>query len=130
MSDNEPTLFDAEPFRVELPDPARLTPQQLLTIRQKERISRGVHPLAHTADTGPLKLGPEGMTCGDCKHRVPAANRSYPKCHYGAAERLVPNAGRAVTRVHYPRVSSSAQTDCRKSWPACTDFEPKEDGRG
>jgi hypothetical protein len=125
---DEPTLFDAEPYRVELPEPVKLSRQQLLTISQRERISRGVHPLAHTAGTGRLMLGPAGSTCGDCKHRSPGQNGSWPKCRFGAVERLDPYVGRAVKRTRWPRVNSSAETDCRAWWPACTDFEPKGPG--
>jgi hypothetical protein len=127
----EPTLFDPTPYRVELPEPAKLSRQQLLTISQRERIARGVHPLAHTAGTGRLMLGPAGPTCGDCKHRSPASGPgTYPKCHFGKRERLEPYAGRAITRTVYPRVDSSAATDCRKWWPCCTDFAPRETTSG
>lgn len=119
---SEPTLFDTEPYEVE---PTKLSRQQLLTIGQREKISRGFHPLSHTAGTGRLKLGPAGPTCGDCEFRTVGHNRAYPKCVFGKQERLQAYVGRAVKRPVYPRVDSSISTDCRKWWPACTDFQAK-----
>lgn len=126
------SLFDTEPYRRD-PIPARSEPEQLsagrrLTLRQKRDIERGWHPLSKVNPGGGLKLAPAGTgTCGGCRFREPSANRSYPKCLHGAYEESGVNSeGRPYTLTRYPRVASSAQTDCRAWWPACTDFEPRE----
>lgn len=75
----------------------------------------GLHPLSTTLRKS-LKIGP-AETCGTCRfcqpldRDVPVSQTSY-KCWYRQGER--------VTRGH--------ATDIRKSWPACTDWMPRDRG--
>lgn len=84
--------------------------------RQAEAIQHGQHPLAVTLRIDlPLLVATPTRTCGDCRHRKPGA---YPKCMW--------RPGDSGT---YPRISHGPGTDCRKSWPACRDFQPKGGAR-
>ena len=82
---------DVEPEPVE-----KLSADRRRTIRQREDIARGVHPLTKRP------LLPGVHTCGDCVHRVHETNRrhSWPKCDLTS-------------------MSWSAASDCRAWWPAC-----------
>lgn len=108
---NEPTLFEGyEPVP---PDPVeKLSAGRRLTIRQREAVEAGIHPL--TKDRTRPDLG----TCGDCRFR--STNYSYPKCTYGMtySPSGVPRGGIYMT--HGPA------TDCRAWWPACKRFEPAD----
>lgn len=73
------------------------------TLRQKEAIERGDHPLG----LGAVRVG---VTCGECVHRIFTSgngNWMYPKCEM-----------KGVT--HGPA------TDCRAWWPGCPKFEAKK----
>jgi len=119
-------LFDAEEYRRPLPPkPEKLSAGRRLTIRQQQDIARGWHPLSHTTRDG-LKLAPAGTgTCGTCRFRSPSSgDGTWPKCKFGAYEETRTGfEGRTYTLTHYPRASSSAATDCRAKWPACTDYQ-------
>jgi hypothetical protein len=129
MSTEEPTLFDASPYEQPIPLRPTKTAGQRRNARIAQKIELGRHPLAGVAEAGDLLLGPADKTCGDCDFRTPQdGDRSYPKCRFGAYERLVPTVGRAETRTVYPRVNASILSDCRKGWPACRDFQPKAGG--
>lgn len=70
------------------------------TVRARQLVSEGIHPL--TRDRARPDLG----TCGGCAHRFTVDHaRSYPKCALG------------------PRTGGE-QTDIRAWWPACSRFEP------
>lgn len=76
------------------------------TARRRERIARGVHPVA------PHMLAGNGKTCGDCAHlilkdgpMIGAGRGKYWKC---------------TKLLHHGR-----GPDMRKSWPACTLFEER-----
>ena len=125
-------LFDAEPFYVPPPasaDPA-LSPDQRRTLRQRDDIAAGRHPLTR----GPLheNAAPEiarpsnakGLpyTCGSCRFRevLKYHNRAYPKClrdlTYGHHDGDVDlNEIRNVTH--------GGATDVRAWWPACAGYE-------
>lgn len=102
----ELVLFEMQPLVVE--PPAKLSPDRRRTLRQHTLVELGVHPLARR----PTK--PELGTCGDCRFRelISYRARTYPKC------------------TRFPeRVNHSAGTDCRAWWPACGDWEPKDEDR-
>jgi hypothetical protein len=82
---------------------AELSPDRRRTLRQKDEVANGRHPL------GLAPLAGNGRTCGDCVHRVlvDGGNRAWPKCDAGA-------------RTH------GGATDCRAWWPACTRYEAKQ----
>ena len=58
-----------------------------------------------------LGSGPEGATCGQCKHRIQVLyhDKRYPKCE---------EARSAWTH--------GEASDVKHWWPACREFEPKE----
>jgi hypothetical protein len=99
-----------------------LSPDQRRTKRQYDALLQGQHPLGVTLNT-PLPLHPdaasaedpqaEGLRCGTCQFRQPLGHhtRSYPKCQAGDGA----------------RVSHGAGTDVRAWWPACRDYQPKEE---
>jgi hypothetical protein len=82
----------------------KLSDGRRLTLRQKENIVRGRHPLAPDM----WLLADNGETCGTCVHRirVDGGNREYPKCDLTT-------------------MSASASSDCRAWWPACTRWAAK-----
>lgn len=92
----------------DLPAPTAVEPEPSLsadrrrTLRQKQAIENGRHPLSNLSPGLRLLAGSE-ETCGSCAHRVLVGHhtRSYPKC---------------------VRISTShgASSDCRAWWPACT----------
>jgi hypothetical protein len=126
---NEPALFDAAPFRVEVPAPVKRTAGQRLTARQAEKIAAGEHPLSWVGEVPRrVPLAPEGTgTCGTCalKMRPHNRGRAYPKCSAGTVR--VP-AGAGFQEV-WPRAAHSEATDVRAWWPACTSYESREAGR-
>lgn len=124
-----------EPFLVEIGpkiDPVTKKPATLGK-RQASRIAAGMHPLSGVGATPRLiRLAPSGTgTCGTCVHRQQVDltvgadgyhRKAYTKCVIGAEIRE----GSGLC-VYGPRVSNSEATDCRASWPACADYQPKGD---
>lgn len=87
------------------PEPKPLSAGQRLTLRKREMLARGVHPVTR------LRLLPaeEQRTCRDCRNRFRhgQASRGYWKCELNATR--------------------GPATDVRLSYPACTGF--RETGR-
>lgn len=122
------TLFDLPAG----PPKDDLSADRRRTVRQREAIRLGGHPLALVFPT--IRLHPDaprpldgpgghepGPRCGGCLHRrlySGNGNRAFPKCFAGTPRQTgsVPPAP--------PRVSCSGATDVRAWWPACTDFTP------
>lgn len=131
MSDDG--LFDAAPFYVPPPPSADpdLSPDRRRTLRQREDIAAGRHPLTR----GPLhpfatpELAQPGnppampFTCGSCRFResLKHHDKSYPKClrdlTYGAHDAA------DVSLTDVRNVSHSPSTDVRAWWPACAGYE-------
>lgn len=90
-------LFDPGPA-VEKP---KLSADQRRTLRAQQMLDRGRHPRTN------LPLRPGDETCGTCSHfRRQGHNlRTYFKCDLLA-------------------ITAGPGTDIRKSWPACTAWEP------
>ncbi len=121
----------------ELPDgmvePAGdLSADRRRTLRQAATLAAGYHPLGgrlhqQAAPVGDPKAA--GRRCGNCRHRElihTNGNRRWPKCLLGAVNPT-------DTQPHPipPRVTRGAATDCRATWPACTDHvwaDPKVSG--
>lgn len=78
--------------------PEALSADRRRTLRQRQDVANGVHPLMRTP------TDPE-HTCGTCVHRIA---RGFPKCAIGPQ-------------------SHSASTDVRAWWPACQEWEPADD---
>jgi len=93
----EDTLFPVPPKAPTVD----LSAGQRLTIRNNELIAAGVHPATHR----PIADGE--WTCGECdRHKVIEYHtRTYHKCDR-----------------HRLGLSSSASSDIRVGWPACTWF--------
>ena len=121
------TLFDMQP--IELPPDEGLSADARRTLRQKQNIANGYHPLLVTLfgpgpwakvhpdapdDTEPGQKG-RPFTCGTCRWRqiLGYHDRSYPKCLW-----------RDDNDGPSPRVSHGAGTDVRAWWPACRDYTP------
>jgi hypothetical protein len=122
------SLFDSTPYERPIPLRPKRTEGQRRNARIAQKIELGRHPLAGIAGAGDLRLGPEGETCGGCQFRSPQEGTAYPKCRFGAYEvTRTGYEGWPYTATRYPRVSNSVQSDCRASWPACCDFQPKGD---
>jgi len=126
------TLFgpDAAP-----PDPGT-SPDRRRTIRQRDAIAGGVHPLGlvhrgvRIHPDAPRPTGPggdePGPRCGGCVFRQSLGHhdRAYAKCAHGAVEvARTGYPGRPYTTTEYPRASHGAATDVRAWWPACTDWQ-------
>lgn len=109
------TLFDVVTRPVPTPI-ERLSADRRRTIRQRQLIDAGLHPLTSPL-ASPLRLhaGPS-RTCGTCRFRVAIGwhSRSYPKCTFGGPT--------------WPRASHGAATDVRAWWPGCVDHEERRDG--
>lgn len=109
-------LFDVTPGEVQ----AKPTTGARRRARQAEAVEHGQHPLAVALQT-PIRLHadagqPGGPTCGTCRWRDPhngGTASDYPKCW------LPDGAGK------HARITSGPGTDCRASWPACVDHEPR-----
>jgi hypothetical protein len=129
-------LFDASPFYVAPPassDP-NLSPDQRRTLRQREDIAAGRHPLtggplhpfASPEIASPTAERGRPFTCGSCRFResIKYHNTSYPKClrdlTYG------PHSAADVKLEDVAHVSHGASTDVRGWWPACTGYEAGE----
>lgn len=107
----DPVLFDDF-------EPPTLEPAEILsagrrrTLRQKQHIEAGFHPLTQT------RTHPELGTCGGCALR--SIEFGYPKCTLGAD---IPN------RKAGPYMTHGAATDCRAWWPACSHYQAKDSAK-
>lgn len=107
-----------------LPASPALSADRKRTVRQRQAIEWGSHPLAVALD-GPLGLHPrqaeEGRRCGNCAFRelINRGNGAYPKC---VVDRGPFSRTRAFPEAP-PRYSAGAGTDVRKWWPGCPDHE-------
>jgi hypothetical protein len=121
---SEPTLF-------EVPDDAWVIPPPKEELTRGERrkrlvdtrIANGVHPLGRPVLLHPdASRDPENRTdgprCGGCvfRQQVRYHDRTWPKCWY-------PD----VDEFPHPRDTHCESSDIRKWWPACRDYQPKED---
>lgn len=114
MSD---ALFDMDPVAFPTPGGVELSADQRRTLRQRQRLERGTHPIAHRGlhpdaprVTEPGQPG-DGPRCGSCAHlyQAPyqgASNKRYLKCALVGA-------------------THGAGTDVRRWWPACTSWKAK-----
>jgi hypothetical protein len=121
-----------EPFLVEIGPKVDPVTKQKYTLgqQQQSRIDAGMHPLSGVGAVPRLiRLAPAGTgTCGTCRHfarvDMPVGDgyrtKTFPKCTF-AADRDEQD---RITIA--PRISNSTGTDCRRKWPACTDYQPKE----
>lgn len=114
-------------------DREKMSADRRRTQRQHEAIAAGLHPLSMALDTK-IRLLPYSadgpLTCGDCRFRKLFShhNRAYPKCTWGSVSRKkIGILGDPYTATEYPRLSNGAGTDIRAFWPACTEFQPKEE---
>lgn len=129
MSDVLP-LFDVEPYYVPAPEPAvKLSTDARRTQRQLEALAGGWHPLSAAGYRIRLHVGAPvdrldrdapGLRCGGCAFRELAGhhNRSYGKCFFPGGER---------PRTGWPRITHGPGTDIRAWWPACVDYQPREE---
>lgn len=114
-------MFDMDPTPVvEAP---RVSPDERRTVRQRDAVRRGLHPLAlvfplirrHPGTIGETyTAGDErarDLTCGSCRFRdlQDHHGRRYAKC-WKDGDR---------------RATSGAATDVRAWWPACTSWEAR-----
>lgn len=110
--DRSAALFDLPAA----PPVPKLSADRRRTIRQRQAVEQGVHPLSPALDQ-PLRLhSDENRTCGNCEFRSvgnPRNGRHYPKCLWRPTD----------TFPSYPRVSKGAGTDVRAWWPACETHE-------
>jgi hypothetical protein len=113
-------LFDMDPVPLP-PPPEKLSADRRRTIRQRETIAAGRHPLETVWPTyrHPETRGetytpddPRGRpyTCGSCRFRalLDYHRRTYAKC---------------VEDDTAPRATHGAASDVRAWWPACRDYE-------
>lgn len=114
MSTAEPApLFDPAPYAVEPPASLNrdLSADQRRTLRQREDIANGIHPLTrlklHPDASPTTPVGGRGLrfTCDTCTHlvRLRYHDRRYLKC-----DTIAPTNGPG--------------TDARGWWPACTSY--------
>jgi hypothetical protein len=93
------TLFDM-PCVVTVPSP-RLSADRARTLRQRQAIANGQHPLMG----GPID---PDHTCGICAHHVvQQRNRTWHKCDL--------------------KLTFGPATDIRVGWPACQNWEARRD---
>lgn len=115
MADQIPGLFDLPPGAVVTPpEPEPLTHGQRRARLIAQRITAGLHPLGYVGlhrEAARARTGP-GLRCGSCRFRQREQhhNRVYPKCQHGGGI----------------RVTGCEASDIRAWWPACRDYEPKE----
>jgi hypothetical protein len=124
------TLFDAEHLREPPPIPAPAVPRgERQRARFRGAIAVGMHPLSLTVSPylrlhpdAQREIGGTGPRCGGCRFRVSVGGhaRSFPKCMWPE-----PDLRRRVNR---DRFTHGPATDCRASWPACTDYQPAVTG--
>lgn len=123
-------LFDIHPNQIREPEPVeQLSADRRRTVRQREALRHGQHPLGLAAGVH-LRLHPDAPTaddtdapgprCGGCRFRdrvTSNGNRYFPKCLRGW------DPGTYLDRAPY--ASHSASSDCRAWWPACEHWEAK-----
>jgi hypothetical protein len=109
-------MFPDLPHPEPVPPPEQLSADRRRTIRQRNAIEAGRHPLSALLDG--LKLHPDairstdpartkaGPRCGDCLHRFAGGYRTYPKCV---------RMDSLITR--------GPASDCRAWWPGCTEWK-------
>ncbi|MDG4832396.1 hypothetical protein O7627_24255 [Solwaraspora sp. WMMD1047] len=123
-------LFPAEPFLAPETGPLPADPVSAgrrLTQRQAEAVRLGAHPLARVDPS--IRIHPDAdpdrtasadnaasrpLRCGTCRHRTTA---TYPKCLW-----------RPSSPGPVPRVTHGPASDVRAWWPACRDWQPREEG--
>lgn len=92
-------LFDVCP---EPPPQPAMSRTQRLTVRRREMLAAGKHPLR-----GDPLTDVEGATCGNCKHFYEhGRSRTYFKCLLYRSE-----------------MTHGEATDLRRSWPGCIRWE-------
>jgi hypothetical protein len=111
--------------------------------RQAAAIELGQHPLSVALDTS-IPLHPQAArggvdvadlaapTCGGCVFRrsISGGNKSFPKCTAHPIPRSrVDEHGKTWRWDDYPRATHGDGTDVRHWWPACTDYQPREEAR-
>lgn len=126
MSGPEP-LFDAAEAGI-VPVPAAPARREIpLYERQRAKIRRGEHPLSGVGERPALVLlAPAGTgTCGTCALKLRPAHhrRAWPKCAAGALREPDGSGYREV----WPRAAHNASSDVSSGWPACVDYQPRED---
>ncbi len=108
--EGEDRLFDPGPAR-ERPVEPPMSATRRLTERNRDMLRDGIHP-ATLKKLLPVEEDGKPETCGSCKHAAkvgnPDGNRHYWKC---AKHRL--------------GMSRSTASDVRRSWPACSLWEPR-----
>ena len=118
MSDSPAGLFDADPYYVAPPEPPEpLSPDRRRTLRQRNDIAAGRHPLAGAPlhDQAPTDAipgdRPRPFTCGTCTHRDLRQHGAnpYPKCDIGP-------------------ITGGPATDVRAWWPACIHYDDTPSG--
>lgn len=123
-----PGLFDAEPYHVPIvaePPGEKISDGRKRTARQFKALARGRHPISglplHTDAAPHDDQKAPGLRCRGCHfHQLMGGHkRGYPKCFW-------PNPD-LYRLVDLPRVSMGPATDCRGWFPACTDYQPRED---
>lgn len=140
---SDPGLFPAEPYTTAgtTAEPVeRVSAGRRLTIRQADAVRRGVHPLALVRPT--IRMHPDAdpehtataenaagrsLRCGTCRHRelISGGANTYPKCVWRSASDKPNEQGRH--RNPPPRYSAGQGTDVRSWWPACADWQPREE---
>lgn len=127
---SDPTLFDVTPLLVEVPTLEPLTDGEKRNRRQGEAARGGFHPLYASLGLV-LRLHPDaapfddrqapGLRCGTCRFRRShhGGARSYAKCLWPDPEVRPANG--------WPRVTHGIGTDVKRAWPACLNYEPRED---
>jgi hypothetical protein len=119
------------------PQEERLSPDRRRTLRQRDAIARGVHPLngfpLHAWADSSAQPGERTapFTCGSCRFRVLVGwhRKTYPKCVWDAS-RVDQDAGdfEARTLDEARFISHSTATDVRAWWPACVKYEAGDAG--
>lgn len=110
MADDDLVLSSDQP--VTRPKMSRGERDKKRTARRRAFLERGIHP----ANGYELRVTPEGgqpRTCGDCWHAISIdgrRGRNWWKCELG-------------------KLSSSEASDIRLTWPACTAYTSKDDGK-
>lgn len=114
-------LFPELPARAPAPAARPATPGARRRARQAIAVRHHRHPLS-VALGYDIRLHPDattddGPTCGGCRfRRAPGGTaRAYPKCLAGGDK--------------WPRATHGPGTDVLASWPACVDYQPKEENR-
>ena len=127
-----PTLFDVEPLQVEPAE--KMSPDRRRTVRQRQLIAAGLHPLQVVAGNRDARLHPNAApeicspdapknrpyTCGSCRFRYVLRwhDGTFPKCVKDVV---------GTNDMTAPSITHGAATDVRAWWPACRGYEPGDD---